>query len=80
MRFLAGFLGLAIFFSSISLHATPLNIAFGSCLRQWKPQPVWQGIISSNPDLFIFLGDNVYTDTGPYRFQKEPERIEAAYR
>jgi len=80
MRYLVGFLGLAILFSSIPLHAKSLNIAFGSCLRQWKPQPVWQGILTSNPDLFIFLGDNVYTDNGPYRFQKEPERIEAAYR
>lgn len=55
------------------------TIAFGSCLRQWLPQPVWQGITSVKPQAFIFLGDNVYTDVGHYRDQKEPARIGQAY-
>jgi len=55
------------------------TIAFGSCLRQWEPQPVWQGIRNAKPDAFVFLGDNVYTDTGPNRDREEPERIGLAY-
>lgn len=55
------------------------TIAFGSCLRQWQPQPVWSAILAEAPEAFIFLGDNVYTDTGPYRQMPEPERIAAAY-
>ena len=39
------------------------NVVFGSCLRQWKPQPIWDAIVSSNPDIFLFIGDNVYADT-----------------
>ncbi len=39
------------------------RIAFGSCCRQDKPQPIWDAIVAAKPQLFIFLGDNVYGDT-----------------
>ena len=39
------------------------TIAFGSCLRQHEPQPIWEAIIKARPDLFVFTGDNVYADT-----------------
>lgn len=39
-----------------------LRIAFGSCAKQSKPQPIWQAIAASSPDLFLFLGDNLYSD------------------
>lgn len=55
------------------------TIALGSCLRQWSPQPVWQGVLAMSPDAFLFLGDNVYSDTGPYRQQPLPQRIPRAY-
>ncbi|WP_428622379.1 alkaline phosphatase D family protein [Sedimenticola sp.] len=38
------------------------RIAFGSCLHQDRPQPVWQAVQAFNPDVFIFAGDNVYGD------------------
>jgi alkaline phosphatase D len=57
-----------------------MTIAFGSCLHQWKPQPVWDGILAVEPQAFLFIGDNVYTDTGRYRLMAEPARIEKAYR
>lgn len=44
----------------------PLNagykIAFGSCLDQKLPQPIWSAIEKENINSFIFLGDNVYGD------------------
>ncbi|MFZ5781573.1 MAG: alkaline phosphatase D family protein [Pseudomonadota bacterium] len=41
----------------------PLSrIAFGSCADQKKPQPIWDAILAYRPDLFIFMGDNVYGD------------------
>jgi len=55
-------------------------IAFGSCLRQWAEQPVWQGVNSVNPKAFIFTGDNVYSDVGPYLQQPLPARIQQAYK
>jgi alkaline phosphatase D len=42
---------------------TLTRIAFGSCAKQDKEQPIWSAVEAANPDLFIFLGDNVYGDT-----------------
>jgi alkaline phosphatase D len=39
------------------------RIAFGSCARQNKEQPIWDQVNAWNPELFIFLGDNIYGDT-----------------
>lgn len=39
-------------------------IAFGSCARQERPQPVLDLVTELKPDLFIYLGDNVYNDSG----------------
>lgn len=42
----------------------PLSrIAFGSCAHQDKPQPIWDLVNAWRPELFVFLGDNVYGDT-----------------
>jgi len=38
------------------------RIAFGSCAMQFKPQPIWDTISEQKPDLFLFLGDNIYGD------------------
>lgn len=43
--------------------AAPSRIAFGSCAREENPQPIWDIIVESRPDLFILLGDNIYGDT-----------------
>jgi alkaline phosphatase D len=39
------------------------RIGFGACARQNKPQPIWGPIVEKRPDLFVFLGDNIYADT-----------------
>lgn len=39
------------------------RIAFGSCAKQDKDQPIWEAVLAAKPDLFIFLGDNIYADT-----------------
>ena len=38
------------------------KIAFGSCLDQENPQPIWNSVYKEEIDSFIFLGDNVYGD------------------
>jgi alkaline phosphatase D len=43
--------------------ATLSRIAFGSCANQDKEQPIWDAVLAANPDLFVFLGDNIYGDT-----------------
>ena len=39
------------------------RIAFGSCIREHRPVPAFDAINAFDPDVFIFLGDNVYGDT-----------------
>ncbi|KAF0106265.1 MAG: alkaline phosphatase D [Hyphomonadaceae bacterium] len=39
------------------------KIAFGACAKQDKDQPIWDAIAATNPDLFLFIGDNIYADT-----------------
>lgn len=38
-------------------------IAFGSRLDQPTDQPMWHSIAATDPDAFVFLGDNLHTDT-----------------
>ncbi len=52
-------------------------ISFGSCNNQTKTQDMWQYVLQNDPDLWIWLGDNIYGDTedmdilsGKYQLQK----------
>lgn len=38
------------------------RIAFGSCADQRLPQPFWDAILDTDPQLLLLLGDNVYGD------------------
>ena len=51
------------------------RIAFGSCIDQNRPQPIWGPILAQRPDLFLFGGDNVYASTPPW----SRARLEQAY-
>jgi alkaline phosphatase D len=46
-----------------ALGRTLRRIAFGCCADQAKPQPVWEHVLARRNDLFIHLGDNIYSDT-----------------
>ena len=39
------------------------TIAFGSCNREDEPQPLWSAILKNDPDVFLWGGDNIYSDT-----------------
>lgn len=39
------------------------RILFGSCARENLPMPIFATIVAHQPELFIFLGDNIYADT-----------------
>lgn len=49
-------------------------IAFGSCNLQSMPQPHWKVIQRQQPDLWIWMGDNIYGDT------KDTAVLHAKYR
>jgi alkaline phosphatase D len=46
-----------------TLSTLPSRIAFGSCGSQEQPMPVLDTALARRPDLFIWLGDNIYGDT-----------------
>lgn len=52
---------------------TDLTIAFGSCNNQRVKTPIWEAISETHPDLFIWGGDIVYSDT------KDMNQMRAAY-
>lgn len=39
------------------------RIAFGSCGSQEHPLPIFDDVVKHRPDVFVFLGDNIYGDT-----------------
>ena len=62
--------------TGLPLPSTPLRkLAFGSCIDQDRPQPIWNAIIADAPELFVFGGDNVYASTPPWSLDK----LERAY-
>ena len=53
----------------------PTRIAFGSCANQYRPMPVLDQVVALDPDLFIFLGDNIYGDTEDMDILQEKYQI-----
>ena len=51
------------------------RIAFGACAKQDKPQPIWDAVIATQPQLFVFLGDNIYGDTQDMAVLKEKYQL-----
>ncbi|HSK12019.1 MAG TPA: hypothetical protein VK907_02335, partial [Phnomibacter sp.] len=47
------------------------RIAFGSCAQQDKPQPILDLVRSYKPDVFVYLGDNIYGDSYNMRVIRE---------
>lgn len=61
---------------ALALPGGPLRkIAFGSCIDQDRPQPIWDAVAAYAPELFIFGGDNVYASSPPW----SREKLERAY-
>lgn len=63
-------LGMALV-SAMSFSARPAaadeppleRIAFGSCAKQDQPQPIWDAVVATQPQRFLFIGDNIYGDS-----------------
>lgn len=57
------FIGFIIVYINVYSQAVVSKIAFGSCGSQDNPLPIFDVVVKHKPDLFIFLGDNLYGDT-----------------
>ena len=52
------------------------KILFGSCADQNDPEPIWKAINKEVPDVFLFLGDNIYADTEDKQvFEQKYEKL-----
>ncbi len=53
-----------LLFSSATLQAqTSTTIAFGSCSDEDDTVQLWREVIDKKPELWVWLGDNIYADT-----------------
>jgi alkaline phosphatase D len=52
---------------------TIATIAFGSCNKQDKKQILWDDVANDQPDLWVWLGDNIYGDIS------DPEVMQSKY-
>lgn len=57
----------------LPMNKTLTKIAIGSCNRQDLDQAIWESIDAEEPDLWIWLGDNIYGDT------EDMQRLEEKY-
>ncbi|UTW54831.1 alkaline phosphatase D family protein [Kordiimonas sp. SCSIO 12610] len=55
------------------------RIAFGSCADEEIAQPIWKQIAADNPELFLFIGDNVYADKNRGEWVNDFSRAELEY-
>ncbi|MEY3458897.1 MAG: Alkaline phosphatase precursor [Planctomycetota bacterium] len=46
-----------------AVHPLISRIAFGSCGNQDEPQRILRTVLEWEPELFVYLGDNIYGDT-----------------
>ncbi len=46
----------------LNTSKTLTRIGFGSCMKQDQNQSIWNKVAETNPDVFLFIGDNVYGD------------------
>lgn len=52
------------------------TIAFGSCNEQNSDQSFWPVILAQQPDLWIWLGDNIYADTEDMSIMAEKYQLQ----
>ena len=62
---LLGFTMLSASYSLDAQTAAPpmTRIAFGSCCHEAKPAPIFASILTYKPQLFVWMGDNIYGDS-----------------
>ena len=62
----------------LATEALPARISFGSCADQDRPQPILYEVLARSPDLFLYLGDNIYGDTEDMLVLREKYEVLAA--
>jgi len=53
--------------ASPAASATRLRVVVASCADQRQPQPLWDAVLTEQPDFFVFAGDAVGQSAGGTR-------------
>lgn len=61
-----------------SADAPLQRITFGSCSDEDVEQPLWAPILDAGPDLWVWLGDNIYADTEDMSLMAAKYRMQLA--
>jgi alkaline phosphatase D len=56
---------------------TLTRVAIGSCRTQREPAPILDAVLARDPDLFLYIGDNVYGDV--WSLSPDMETLNEAY-
>jgi len=62
---------------------TQLTLAFGSCSHQEKfaeSQPIWNAVVKEKPDIFLFIGDNIYAPGRAHQYPDDKQKVRAIFR
>lgn len=71
-------LALALLMSLPAVAQEPLTrIAFGSCFRETKPAPIFDAIVATRPECYLWLGDNIYGDTSDMEVLRRKYQVAA---
>ncbi|MCL5246085.1 alkaline phosphatase family protein [Cellulophaga sp. 20_2_10] len=47
----------------VAVSESDFTIAFGSCNKHDEVNPLWDDVLATNPNIWIWGGDNIYADT-----------------
>ena len=66
--------------ADITINKDIIRVAFGSCSRQDQTEnQLWNEVINTNPDLWIWLGDNIYGDSEDMRVMREKYDLQKSH-
>ena len=63
MKYLPLFALLFLLQNCTTPEPSTFKVAFGSCGHETHDLPIFYEVVKQNPDVFVFLGDNIYGDT-----------------
>jgi alkaline phosphatase D len=69
-------------FFSHHFDSSVTRIAFGSCSKPTRPQPLWDLISADSPDVFLWIGDVIYADNAfleVFRWPASPDNFRSQY-
>lgn len=55
------------------------RIAFGSCSDEDLAQPLWKPVLATRPDLWVWLGDNIYGDTADVAVMRRKYQLQKSH-